>query len=87
VGLPDKDNAYAKVTSGSQSSIDFGLRRVVASHSVENDLARQTGFILRLASHSLVRFVLPVQPRDLYSGRTSGTRGVAFEARGSLDKG
>jgi len=38
--LSDKDNAYAEITSGSQSSIDFNMRRIVASHSVENDLAR-----------------------------------------------
>ena len=61
---------------------------MVASHSVENDLTRQAGFILRLVSHRLVvMFALPEQLHGLCNDRTSGRRGVAFEAHGSLDKG
>jgi len=63
------------------------MRRIVASHSVENDLARQAVCTLRLASHRLFRFVLPVQLHGLCSDRTSGRHGVAFEAHDSLDKG
>ena len=36
-----------------RSAIDFSQRRVVATHRVENDFSRRTGFILRPGSHKV----------------------------------
>jgi hypothetical protein len=61
---------------------------MVASHSVENDLARQAGFILRLVSHRLViMFALPEQLHGLCNDRTLDKLGVASGALGNWDIG
>src|SRR6266566_3266577 len=47
VTLSDKYYPDIEITSRSQRTIYFRLRRVVAAHRVENDLSRPTGCILR----------------------------------------
>ncbi|HEY0724846.1 MAG TPA: hypothetical protein VGD41_12820, partial [Pyrinomonadaceae bacterium] len=54
VGLADKNNADVEVARRSEGAIDLHVRRVVTSHGVENDLARQLGLMLRLTSHRSV---------------------------------
>src|SRR6266545_3697614 len=49
--LPNQNYPDCQVARSSQRSIDLGVRRVVATHRVENDFSRQPGFILRLISH------------------------------------
>ena len=49
--LPNQNYADSQVARSSQRSIDLGVRRVVATHRVENDFSRKPGFILRLISH------------------------------------
>ena len=49
--LADKNYPDAQIACGSQRSVNLSVRRVVATHRVENDFSRQTGFILRLISH------------------------------------
>ena len=88
VGLAHKNNSNSEVARRSQSAVNLNVRRVVASHCVENDLARQTGLILRLTSHRLiVRFVRPAPLHDLCNDRTSGKLGVACGAHGNSDTG
>jgi hypothetical protein len=53
VGLPHENHADTEVARRSKRSINLHLRRMVASHCVENDLARQLGLMLRLTSHRL----------------------------------
>jgi hypothetical protein len=40
LGLAHEDNANTKISRGCERTIYFSVWRVVASHSVENDLAR-----------------------------------------------
>jgi hypothetical protein len=40
VGLAHEDNCYVEVARRSKSAVNFDVRRLVASHCVENDLAR-----------------------------------------------
>jgi hypothetical protein len=51
VGLAHKNYSNSEVTCRSKRAIDLHVRRVVTSHGVENDLARQFGLMLRLTSH------------------------------------
>jgi hypothetical protein len=51
VSLAHKNNSHAEVARRSKGAIDLHVRRVVTSHRVENDLARQLGLMLRLTSH------------------------------------
>jgi hypothetical protein len=53
VGLAHQNNSHAEVACRSKGTIDLNLWRVVTSHSVENDLARQLGLMLRLSSHNV----------------------------------
>jgi hypothetical protein len=53
VGLAHEDNSHAEVARRSKGAINFHVGRVVTSHSVEHDLARQLGLMLRLTSHRL----------------------------------
>jgi hypothetical protein len=65
------------------------VRRMVTSHRVENDFARQTGFILRLSSHGRSKFtiLLPALPGGLCNSHIWDRRDGACGVRGSLDKG
>jgi hypothetical protein len=47
----DKNYLNSQIACGGQRTINLSVRRVVASHRVENDLSRKTGFSLRLISH------------------------------------
>src|SRR6266850_943148 len=49
--LTNKDDTYSEITCSGERAIDFSQRRVVATHRVENDFSRRTGFILRPSSH------------------------------------
>jgi hypothetical protein len=49
--LAHKNDAHTEVARRRERAVDLSVRRMVAAHSVENDLARQEGFILRLTSH------------------------------------
>jgi hypothetical protein len=51
VGLAHENDANAKVACRRQRAINLYVGRVVTSHSVENDLTRQFGLMLRLTSH------------------------------------
>jgi hypothetical protein len=51
VRLAHKDHTHTEVARCSERAVDLSERRMVAAHCVENDLARQEGFILRLTSH------------------------------------
>jgi hypothetical protein len=50
LGLTDQNYTHTEIAGRRQRSINFSVRRVVASHRVKNDLSRQTGLILRLIS-------------------------------------
>ena len=54
VRLAHKDHAHAEVARRSERAVDLSVRCMVAAHCVENDLARQLGFILRLTSHLII---------------------------------
>jgi len=49
VGLAHEDHLYAEIACGRERAINLHVRRMVTSHRVENDFARQPGFILRLS--------------------------------------
>ena len=51
MGLAHENHTDAEVTRRSKCAIDFHVRRVVTSHGVEHDLARQRGLMLRVTSH------------------------------------
>src|SRR6201999_4191397 len=51
VGLAHQNYLNAKIAGRSQRAINLYVRRMVTSHCVENDFARQRGLILRLSSH------------------------------------
>ena len=51
VWLAHQDNAHTEIARRSERAVDLSVRCMVAAHCVENDLARQLGFILRLSSH------------------------------------
>src|SRR5262249_17357417 len=53
VGLAHENNAHAEVARRRKRAINLHVGRVVTSHSVENDLARQLGLMLRLTWHRL----------------------------------
>ena len=54
MGLAHKNNSHAEVARRSEGAINLHVRRMVTSHRVENDLARQWGLMLRLTSHRLI---------------------------------
>ena len=49
--LADEDYPDSQIARSSQRSIDLSVRRVVATHRIENDFSRKPGLILRLISH------------------------------------
>src|SRR5829696_8417615 len=52
VSLAHKNNSHSEVACSSKGAINLHVRRMVTSHRVENDLARQLGgLMLRLTSH------------------------------------
>ena len=53
LGLAHKYDTNAKVTSRGERSIDLNVWRVVASHCVENDFARERDFTRRPISHNM----------------------------------
>jgi hypothetical protein len=55
VCLAHQNYSDSQVARGRQGAINLDVRRVIASHRIENDLARQRGRMLRLTSH---RFAL-----------------------------
>jgi len=46
-----QDDADAQIARDRERAVNLRVRRVVATHRVENDFSRQPGFILRLSSH------------------------------------
>jgi hypothetical protein len=53
VDLAHQNNADAEVARRRKRAINLHVGRVVTSHCVENDLARQLRLMLRLTSHRL----------------------------------
>ena len=53
MSLAHENYSDSEVARRSQGAVNFDVRRVVTSHSVENDLARQLRLMLRLTSHKI----------------------------------
>ena len=53
MSLAHENDSDAEVACRSKRAINLYVGRVVTSHSVENDLARQLGLMLRLTSHNV----------------------------------
>jgi len=52
-GLAYQNDSHSKIARRSERAVNLDVWRMVASHCVENDFARQAGFSLRLSSHEL----------------------------------
>jgi len=53
VGLAHENNSDSEVARRSKSAVDLNVRRIVTSHRVENDFARQRDLMRGLTSHRL----------------------------------